>query len=164
MFWLTLWILNRYFGDFYESKKVYVEQLKYFDWRFNLDSLNYFAENTRKISLTFNSKIADYLIGKYIRIVSFYKELFISKGQLSLESVFYHLSRIYQASLFKRFREDVQDTWYWEPPPPVLLSSATLELWSMLISTGRTPIIHDMVYVLLKIWIIIFVSFVFFNI
>ena len=118
MFWLTLWILNRYFGDFYESKKVYVEQLKYFDWRFNLDSLNYFAENTRKISLTFNSKIADYLIGKYIRIVSFYEELFISKGQLSLESVFYHLSRIYQASLFKSFREDVQDTWYWEPPPP----------------------------------------------
>ena len=35
------------------------------------------------------------------------------------------------------------------PPPPVLLSSAAPGRWSLLISTGRTPITHDMVYVLL---------------
>ena len=43
------------------------------------------------------------------------------------------------------------------PPPPFLLSSAALEWWSMLISTGRTPIRYDMVYVLLTIRVIIVV-------
>ena len=34
-------------------------------------------------------------------------------------------------------------------PPPVLLSSAAPVRWSILTSTGRTPIItHDMVYVM----------------
>ena len=35
-------------------------------------------------------------------------------------------------------------------PPPVLLSSAAPERWSMLTSTARTPITYYIVYVLLK--------------
>ena len=50
------------------------------------------------------------------------------------------------------------------PPPPFPLSSAILERWSMLISTGCTPIRYDMVYVLYTIRITIVMSFVFFII
>ena len=50
------------------------------------------------------------------------------------------------------------------PPPPFLLSRAALEWWSMLISTGRTPIRYDMVYMLLTIQGVIVIIFVFFSI